>query len=256
MEDLFSKDELEWCLKMGIRITQPGDDDYPKFLQEETYRPHYLTYWGHPVWNEKALLSVVGSRTPSHQALAWLERELARFLEYCDCAIISGGARGIDQRAHQMALRMDRPTVVFVPSGLANLYPDSLREWVEPIIAGGGAIVSQFRPNLRMQKGFFHARNRLIASIAPTTLAVEARRQSGTLLTAKHVMEIHHNLGVVPSFPNEAGLGGLDLLKDGAELIRDAEDLLTLAGFSKLINSKNQKDEVGHPGAQGRWHLS
>ncbi len=257
MIEFMSQEEVEWCELNKVRITTPGQSDYPQFFSSCTYRPHFLTYWGQPIWNEKSMISIVGSRNPSRQALDWMEQELTLFLDRFDMPVVSGGARGVDQRAHQIALRMGRGTVVFVPAGLMKLYPDSLKEWVPAIIENGGAVISQFAPKMSMQKGFFHARNRLIAAISPVTLAVEARRQSGTLLTSKHVLDIGHALGVVPSFPNEAGLGGLDLIVDGgAQIIRDADDLSVFAGAAKLVNSKAQKDDVGHPRADRRWHFS
>lgn len=226
MTDLLTDDELSFCEYRKVKVTRPGDADYPKIFEGEEFRPHVLFYWGHPVWNTHDCLSVVGSRDPSHQALDWLEEELRLYLKKRVVAVVSGGARGVDIRAHQLAIRTSRPTVAFLPSGLMHLYPSSLEEWIDPIVAGGGAIISQFSPSARMCKGFFHARNRLIAAISKTTLVIEARRQSGTAMTARYAQNLNRNVAVVPSFPTEAGLAGLDILYEaGGQMIRDHLDL-------------------------------
>jgi DNA processing protein len=245
--------DLEWCERHNVKITRPGDNDYPRQFARQPYRPHFLFYWGHPVWNSsRPSISIVGSRQPSFAALEWMEQELTVFSKTEKMTIVSGGARGVDQKAHQIALRQNVPTVALIPSGLMHVYPDSFAEWIEPIVRGGGAVVSQFLPSQTMQKGFFHARNRLIAALSSTTLVIEARRQSGTMITARAAKNLDRSLGVVPTFPNEAGLGGLDLLRDdGAFMIRDALDLSVLVRAAVLIDAKAQEDEICHPGADG-----
>lgn len=247
MIELFSDREKKWCEQTKVKITFPGAPDYPRFFEKMTVRPHFLTYWGEPVWNRHFCISIVGSRNPSSQSLRWMESELSTFFSNRNLVIVSGGARGVDMKAHQLALLHRRPTVVFVPAGLMNLYPSSLTEWVEPIVEAGGAVISQFAPNSRMRRDFFHARNRLIAGISGLTFVVECKRRSGTLKTAMFARGLDKTLAVLPTFPTDPGLGGLDLIYDGAFPIRDANDLLVLANSVELIQAEAQKHKICHP---------
>ncbi len=256
MIETLRPEELEYCTKNNVQIVTPKDLNYPNALRAHTFRPHVLFYWGQAIWNEKICLSVVGSRNPSGASLDWMDLELGAFMKTHDVAIISGGARGVDQRAHQLALRAGRPTVAFVPSGLMRLYPNSLIDWIKPIIDSGGAVISQFAPSATMCKGFFHARNRLIAAISPSTLVIEARRQSGTMLTARQARDMGREVAAVPSSPTEAGLGGLDLIVEGATVIRDAIDLSIFARAPILVNTEDQKYQICHPSANRRGDLS
>lgn len=242
---LISEKDLDWCQKNNVHVVWPGHVDYPVEFANLTMRPGVLFYMGSPLWKEYPLISIVGSRSPSTTSLTWLDQSLGELLKLCKIAVVSGGARGIDQKAHQIAIRNGRPTCIFLPSGLQHIYPQNLKEWVQHVIEGGGCIVSQFLPSMIMQKGYFRARNRLIAAISPLTLVVECKRRSGTMLTAKFALEFEKKLGVMPTTPGEFGLGGLDLICDSAATpIRDSQDILLLYGSAlsympELYNCKN-----------------
>lgn len=77
-----------------------------------------------------------------------------------------------------------------------------------------------------MRKHFFHDRNRLIAGLGTMTLLVEARRRSGSLLTAQKTLQLGKTVLVIPGHPcDNSHLGNLDLFTEGATPIRDAQDL-------------------------------
>ncbi|MCB0350452.1 MAG: DNA-processing protein DprA [Bdellovibrionales bacterium] len=238
---LISENEKKWCLNSDVKLTYPGDSLYPQSFYNLELQPSYLFYMGEPIWQTHKLLSVVGSRTPQLASLNWLDQTLGDLLTNKEFAIVSGGARGIDQKAHQMAVRMGRPTLVFLPSGLMCMYPKNLVEWVRPILQAGGCIMSQFTPNAEMRKGYFRKRNELIAAVSPMTLVVECKRRSGTLLTAGFALTMGKTVGVMPTFPGEAGMGGLDILQESPALvIRDSMDIQSAFNdISKLISGKS-----------------
>lgn len=228
---IISNSDLEWCKTNNVKVTEPGSKDYPEAFGDLLYRPSVLFYIGEPIWQRYPLVSVVGSRAPSHTSLSWMDVEIASVLRLSKLAIVSGGARGVDQKAHQISLRYERPTCAFLPSGLRMIYPPNLNEWVQPIVNSGGCVISQFLPSQPMMKSYFRERNRLIAAISPLTLVVECRRRSGTLLTAKYALEFERRLAVLPTSPGESGMGGLDLICDsGAHTVRDARDLILIYG--------------------------
>lgn len=225
----FRHEELyERCLNNGMQWTSYWDDDYPTRLKRLEKPPLLLSYLGSVCWNspDRALVSIVGSRNPSQESLKWMELELSQFIESEDVVIVSGGARGVDKMAHQLAIRKQKSTVAWMPSGLFQIYPRQLNQIKNEIVQSGGAIVSQFAPDQPMFKWQFHIRNECIATGSDLLLVVEARRRSGTLVTAAFARDRGTPLFVVPSSPaNSTGLGGLDLIADGAALVRDSQDL-------------------------------
>lgn len=212
----------------GYHLLMPGDAAWPK----EAFRgmsdpPRGLFVWGDAQVLRTPLLAVVGSRDPSRPTLEWLESELSEFLrQNPDVNLVSGGARGVDQCAHRASLRKGRPTVAFVPSGFQKLYPPELDRWSEDVRAKGGCYVSEYSPLMPMRKSNFGERNRLISAISKAVLIVEARRRSGTLLTAKAAADQARAVFVVPGTPYDSQFAGsLDLIAEGATMVRDAQEL-------------------------------
>ena len=219
--------QLQWLVKNKVEVCYRDDLEYPKKFFQLDHPPLGFTYWGECCWRDLLGLSVVGSRNPHAWSVNWLQQELAQVLRQKSLVIISGGARGIDQSAHAVALKNQVPTIGFLPSGIANIYPSSFVSWVDAIVAGGGAVISQFSPFAPMYKGQFHARNRLIAALCDYLIVAEARLRSGSLLTAKLALDMGKPIGVVPCSPMmPSGRGGLDLIYDGADMLRDHRDVI------------------------------
>lgn len=236
--------EIRAWQKRGVRILLPMDSDYPREFFQMEDSPKLIYFWGHDDCLDLPKLSIVGSREPSRFSTMWVEDEVGKTLDKLPVAIVSGGARGVDQAAHGAAIRKRRPTLVFVPSGFFELYPQNLKDWIEPVLDGGGAFVSEYPPQVSIRRHHFVARNRLIAAISLATLIVEARARSGTLLTARAALEQGRPVFVVPTHPYDGnGRGGLDLIADGATLIRDAQDLLAFCRAELRIRNIDTKND-------------
>jgi DNA processing protein len=212
----------------GIEMVTPIDARYPLLLSRIP-NPPYLLY-GQGDWGCLRIpsLAVVGSREPSSLSLSWMESELANFLEKNSCNIVSGGARGVDLASHRIALRKKRPTTVLFPSGLEQMYPVSWSSFggATAVLEAGGLLLTEYAPPTLMRKNHFLERNRLIAGLACATLMIEARLRSGTLVTGRAAIEQGRPLFILPSHPFDSNSrGGLDLISEGANMIRDAEDL-------------------------------
>lgn len=210
----------------GFRCLTPADPEFPERWLATADPPLTLSVLGSVHALSSPALSVVGSREPVPESLAWMEAELTAFCRQTRATIVSGGARGIDQKAHSVALRSGSPTVALLPSGLDFPYPADFRRWFPAIVEGGGAVVSEYPATMPMRKPHFHHRNRLIAAAARMVLIVEARLRSGTLITATRAAEIGRPLFVVPGHPHQPHFcGSLQLLSEGGTLVRQAEDL-------------------------------
>lgn len=221
--------EMEWCKKKDVFIVYPGHRDFPSSLLEMEEPPLILTYRGQACWKEAPSLSVVGSRKPSLDSLNWLDEYFTEVLKRKRILVISGAAQGIDQKTHALSLRLKIPTLSILPSGLGEIYPSSFQEWTEFILQSGGALMSAVSPFQKVYRSLFHKRNQLIAAFSPLLFVVEARRRSGSLLTASMALELGKSICTLPCSPmNKRGQGSLDLIFAGAFMLRDDKDILSL----------------------------
>lgn len=186
-------------------------------------------------------LAVVGKREIHAHTMKWMNEEFYKFLEIQGASkninILSGGARGIDQKAHTGALLYQHPTTVLLPSGLDCIYPQSLLSLKDSILENSGALISHYLPEAPMRKQNFYSRNELIAALADACLVIAAEKRSGTYKTALYCQTLGTPLAVLPSFPLDTHYSGsLQLIYDGATMVRDASDLCL---FKSLVQPKS-----------------
>ena len=222
--------EQEWCFKNQVHLACPGDGIYPEKLCSFSDSPTLLSYYGVPCWRSPGV-AVVGSREPEKEVMSWMSYNLDLFLKKSRPLLISGGARGVDQMGHSLALKHKLPTLAFLPSGSGEIYPASFRDWLDLILESHGAVVSSVSPFEKMHKFYFHRRNQYIARMSDLVFVVEAKKKSGSYLTGRLALEEGKQVATLPFFPHQKGRGSLDLLADGANMVRDYEDLLVLWGF-------------------------
>lgn len=253
--------------ELGAQIIYPFHLAYPPAFLELEDPPLFLSCVGDlSVLAAADRIAVVGSRELSLRCERWMEHELTRFLRMnSNAVIISGGARGADQAAHLAAIRAKRPTIVFLPSGLNEIFPKDLISWRDPILRSGGLIISAYAPDDKIRNFRFEGRNRLIAALSQLVFVTEAGRRSGSIMTARLAVELGRDLCVLPSFPGElVGQGTLDLMVNGAEPIRDAEDLQmaisrassSMPSASQTPRSSQSEQSVGQPHSDVRGQLS
>lgn len=251
--------EAEIIEEKNIVITHPTASDYPSALKSVKKAPLYLSYMGQPTWLDTPLISVVGSRQPTREALEWMNIYLPDIVKH-GIGVVSGAARGVDQRAHRICLHSRKPTVAFLPSGLLNLYPSQFRDWVEPILEHGGCLVSEYTPHAEVTRYYFHERNRLICGLGRLLLVVQARVKSGSLMTAQHAIDLGQTVVAVPWDPfSVEGFGTNKLLAEGANLVRDSADLKILWSMSSpyaanSIETQCEEGEGDTPDTDPRGH--
>ena len=170
-------------------------------------------------------VTIVGSRRASRAGLEAAE-SISRDLSNSGIVVISGMALGIDSAAHRGALAGSAPTVAVLGCGPDFCYPRRL----EPIyrqILERGSIISELPPGSEPRPWTFPARNRIMAALGGMTLVVEAKRKSGSLITAAMAADIGREIGAMPA-PVAAlsGEGANALLRDGAAVIRHADDVV------------------------------
>lgn len=221
--------ELEWQQQQGNHILTLADPAYPTLLREIAGAPPVLYVHGLIECLLMPQLAMVGSRNPTPDG-SENAFEFARSLAASGLAVTSGLAIGIDTEAHRGALSSGGLTVAVAGTGLDRVYPARNRELAHRI-ADRGALVSEFPLGSAPQKGNFPRRNRVLSGLSLGTLVVEATLRSGSLITARLAMEQGREVFAIPgSIHSPLAKGCHRLLRDGAKLVEDAEDVLEELG--------------------------
>ena len=227
-----AEENYKTCIQKGYKLIWPGKKGYPSSFLKLNNPPLLLTYLGDLLQLEKDQyfpLTIVGSRKGQETALNWMDFYLPKIIHSKKVCLVSGGARGIDQKVHSIAIRLGSPTVCFLPSGLDFFYPMSLIQLKKSILNHGGAFISCFPPEFQMKKPFFHIRNELLACYSKLVLVGQAQIRSGSMLTAQKALNYGVPVAALPGPPLSAvWAGNLQLIYDGAYLLRDATDLSLL----------------------------
>ncbi|MGV3486691.1 MAG: DNA-processing protein DprA [Planctomycetaceae bacterium] len=220
---------MQWCASRGVAILCSDDERYPSPLGGIVDAPPVLFVQGEWLPCDELSVAIVGTRHASVYGRQQAQR-IAYGLAKAGVTIVSGMARGIDTAAHQGALDAGGRTIAVFGCGLGHIYPPE-NEDLANSIARSGALVSEFAPDTKPRGGMFPQRNRIISGLTHATLVIEAPERSGALITARTASEQGRDVLALPGNVNSRASQGTNLLiRDGAKLIRHAEDVLECLG--------------------------
>ena len=249
--DLIDAD-LRWLADSQCLLLPCSAPGYPAQLAALPDPPAALFLRGRCDLLSQPQLAVVGSRQPT-AAGRRMAFELAQQLGQAGLCITSGLARGIDTAAHEGALAASAGTIAVCGTGLARCYPAENSALFERI-AAQGLLVSEIPPRTEPRRTNFPRRNRIISGLTRGTVVVEAAADSGSLITARRALDQGREVFAVPGSPlNPQAAGCLDLLREGAHLVRGAADILEHIQISIEANSSTNQDvePLGDSGTRG-----
>lgn len=228
--------------KKGCFAVTIASADYPEALKAINDPPLALVGAGNRELLKKRKFCIVGSRS----TLSWAEaltKNIAKDLSE-RFTVVTGLAEGGDRAAIEGALESGN-LISVLPCGLDECYPASHYSLKEKIKAKG-LLLSEYPLKEKARSYSFYARNRILAGLSEGVLVVSAKEQSGTSITAgraldygRDVFAIPYNAGIIQ------GVGCNALIKKGATLVTDSEDILSFYGFErkKKVQVKLSKDE-------------
>lgn len=237
---------FKWADKPNNHLVCLDDRFYPASLKEIYCPPPLLYLQGQISAFQLDSIAVVGSRRPTlvgqkHAAL--FSRQLAE-IGYC---ITSGLAIGVDSHAHRGALDVSGVSCAVLGSGLESIYPKQNQKLALEI-QEQGVLVSELALGTSALPANFPRRNRIISGLSKGTLVIEAGLKSGSLITAEFALEQNRDVFAVPgSIDNPLSKGGHSLIKQGAILVDDIDDIVNVVGSQyekskgcpKTVVSKN-----------------
>ena len=215
--------EIKAAKAANARLLCLGSPDYPANLARVADAPPLMWALGNTDLLKKPMIALVGARNASSLGTR-MARALARDLGDAGLVVVSGLARGVDTGAHVAALKTG--TVAVLAGGVDVIYPAENTDLAGKI-RDQGLFVSERPMGLSPQARDFPRRNRIISGLSKAVVVVEAAARSGSLITARDALDQGRDVLAVPGHPFDARAAGCNLLiRDGAALVRNAEDVL------------------------------
>lgn len=246
-------------MNTGIYWVAKGTKEYPDKLNYIHGAPEGLHVRGKLPEEKPLTIAVVGARNCTEYGKE-MAKHFARELAAAGVQIISGMARGVDSYAHWGALEAGGATYAVLGCGTDICYPPENKKLREKILERGG-VISEYEDGTVPLPAYFPQRNRIISGLSDGVLVIEARRKSGSLITAALGLEQGKDVFALPGRSTDALSRGCNaLIRQGAVLVESPEEILReyeICGkykFDKMeINKKNNipletKDKIVYSG--------
>lgn len=218
--------ETEGFLESGVSMVTVEEEIFPNRLRCLPDCPYAMFYKGDFPKDTEQTAAIVGARACSSYGRE-VALELGKKLSCCGVSIISGMASGIDSFGHWGAIKGNGRTYAVLGCGADVCYPKGGRQLYECICKSGG-ILSEYSPGTEPVSWHFPARNRIISAFSDVVIVVEAKKKSGSLITADFALEQGKDIYAVPGRLDDVPSYGCNaLIHQGAGIILSAEDLIS-----------------------------
>ena len=226
----------------AIWVASRADAYYPKRLRTHLKddAPPLLYGCGEVGLLNSGGLAVVGSRNVDDDLIAYTEK-IGRLAADAKQAIVSGGARGIDQAAMRGALEAGGRVIGILADSLEKAAMN--RENRNHLMDGRLVLISAYDPSAGFNVGHAMQRNKLIYALADAALVVNADYQKGGTWTG--AVEQLEKLHYVPVYVRSSGKIGnaLTALQHRGALSWPNPDVLN--ELVAALSVKNDINELG-----------
>ncbi len=215
---------------------------FPQKLMNLPDGPYGLFFRGHLPDPEKPSVAVIGARRCSNygQQMAMV---LGKALAAEGYQVISGMAAGVDGVAQSACLSAGGQSYAVLGNGADVCYPQENEDLYDRLEQAGG-ILSEFPPMTPPLRHHFPLRNRLISGLSDAVIVVEARAQSGSLITADLALDQGKDVYAVPGrFNDLLSYGCNRLIEQGAGIVLSSESLLENLAASLNLKRVPPKEE-------------
>lgn len=170
--------ELSALNDKGIFTLTRADKDYPAALKSKLKRlaPPVLYFAGNLALLNNSGVSIVGSRNIDEAALRFTEQLSKRCTED-GMNIISGGARGVDSVAENVANKSEGTTIIVVADSLEKKIRS--KETREAIMKKQSLILSAFRPDMPFQAFAAMERNKYVYALSDYVVVISSDYNKG-----------------------------------------------------------------------------
>ena len=242
---------MEKWQRAGLWVVTRSDPEYPRRLKKrlKTDSPPVFFGCGNKALLNVGGLAVIGSRNASVSDLAFTDQVGFKAASE-GVAIVSGGARGVDETAMQGAIKQGGAVIGVMADSLLKAATSS--KWRKGLMDGHTVLISPFYPESGFNAGNAMARNKYIYCLADSSLVIHSGKKGGTINGAEeNLKKAWVPLWVKHTTDKDAANADL-VVKGGRWLEADAysltiADLMSNSGGRVGQTSEEQADLFSMP---------
>lgn len=235
---------LEKWHRAGLWVLTRSDPEYPHRLKRRLRNeaPPFFFGCGNQALLSRGGIAVVGSRDASEDDLAFATRfgmEIAAQGQ----AVVSGGARGVDECA--MIGALDHEGIVIGVLADSLLRSATSAKYRKYLMNGDLVLISPFNPEAGFNVGKAMNRNRYVYCLADAAVVVSSSREKGGTWAGavENLRAGWVPLWIKPQPASAAGSGNATLVQRGGRWLSEEVDVATLveAAATATVDRKNGK---------------
>ena len=227
----------------GIKFISCREEGYPEKLKSMEDYPFGLFYQGELPDPKERCVAVVGARMCTNYGRN-TAAEIGEMLAREGIAVVSGMAYGVDGIAQAAALKNGGRSYAVTGCGSDICYPADHRSLCRDLAEKGG-VITEYPPGTQPMPLHFPMRNRIISGLSECVVVVEAKKKSGSLITADLALDQGKDVLAVPGrMEDPLSEGCNQLIAQGAGILTSLEDLKTHLGISAENVKKKKKNNI------------
>lgn len=209
-EDVTEEKMAKVVSKMTDNAITIMGDNYPDNLKHTHKPPFVLFYEGNInlLKSDKRKIAILGNRKNTDTTTA---ADIVR--TNADCLFITGGTIGVQANACDEIMRLGLPMILILGHGLGDIYNG--RSDIYEYAKTHGLILTEYPREIPPSPDYFPQRNRIIATLADSIVAVEVSKNSGTVMTIMFALQQGKDIYVVPQ-SYDSDLKNNELISEGA----------------------------------------
>lgn len=172
---------VEDILSQGYEIITLNSPDYSKILKANmkvSLSPPLLYIKGDKQMLMERSVAVVGSRDASEISYEFTDNVCLNATKEFK-VVVSGFAKGVDQRALESTLKVKGRSIIVLPQGIMT-FGSGIKKYYSQIVEGDVLILSTFFPKAPWSVGLAMARNPVIYGLAEDVYVAQSSNKGGT----------------------------------------------------------------------------
>ena len=207
---------LEDMLNQGYELIPFNSDDYPKILKDNLklkFAPPLLYIKGNKALLHDDTIAIVGSRDADNISLKFTKNIAIKATKEYKC-VVSGGAKGIDQKALEESVNSDGHSILVLPQGILTA-STLMKKYYKSIVGGNLLMISAFYPKAPWSVGLAMGRNKYIYGLSKEIFVAQSDSKGGTWSGVLEGLDAKRTIYIRNPEENEKNANDLLILKGG-----------------------------------------